>query len=104
MSNHDLLIIGAGLAGLRAAVEGVRQGLNVAVITKVHPVRSHSNAAQGGINAALTDRGDDWKDHAFSTIKASDYLADQDSVEILVNDSKIQIEFIENIDKIFICT
>ena len=83
MHKHDLLIIGAGLAGLRAAVEGVRQGLNVAVITKVHPVRSHSNAAQGGINAALTDRGDDWKDHALATIKGSDYLADQDAVEVM---------------------
>ena len=61
MFEHDLLIIGAGLAGLRAAVEGVRGGADVAVITKVHPVRSHSNAAQGGINAPLTDRGDDGK-------------------------------------------
>ena len=69
MSKHDLLIIGAGLAGLRAAVEGVRQGLNVAVITKVHPVRSHSNAAQGGINAALTDRGDDWRDTPSQQLK-----------------------------------
>ena len=47
MYEHDILIIGAGLAGLRAAVEGVRNGMNVAVISKVHPVRSHSNAAQG---------------------------------------------------------
>ena len=101
MSNHDLLIIGAGLAGLRAAVEGVRQGLNVAVITKVHPVRSHSNAAQGGINAALTDRGDDWKDHAFSTIKASDYLADQDAVEIMCREAGDALIELEHMGVIF---
>ena len=87
MSKHDLLIIGAGLAGLRAAVEGVRQGLNVAVITKVHPVRSHSNAAQGGINAPLTDRGDEWEGHAYDTIKGSDFLADQDAVEIMSSEA-----------------
>ena len=83
MYDHDLLIVGAGLAGLRCAVEAQRMGLKVAVITKVHPVRSHSNAAQGGINAPLTDRGDDWKGHALDTIKGSDYLADQDAVEIM---------------------
>ena len=58
---HDLIIIGSGLAGLRAAVEANTMGLNVAVVSKVHAVRSHSNAAQGGINAPLTDRGEDWK-------------------------------------------
>ena len=80
MYEHDILIIGAGLAGLRAAVEGVRNGLDVAVVSKVHPVRSHSNAAQGGINAPLTDRGDDWEGHSYDTIKGSDFLADQDAV------------------------
>ena len=101
MSKHDLLIIGAGLAGLRAAVEGVRQGLNVAVITKVHPVRSHSNAAQGGINAALTDRGDDWRDHALATIKGSDYLADQDAVEVMCREAGDAIIELENMGVIF---
>jgi len=101
MSKHDLLIIGAGLAGLRAAVEGVRQGLNVAVITKVHPVRSHSNAAQGGINAALTDRGDDWRDHALATIKGSDYLADQDAVEVMCREAGEAIIELENMGVIF---
>jgi succinate dehydrogenase / fumarate reductase flavoprotein subunit len=101
MYKHDLLIIGAGLAGLRAAVEGVRQGLNVAVITKVHPVRSHSNAAQGGINAALTDRGDDWKDHALATIKGSDYLADQDAVEVMCTEAGDAIIELENMGVIF---
>jgi len=101
MYKHDLLIIGAGLAGLRAAVEGVRQGLNVAVITKVHPVRSHSNAAQGGINAALTDRGDDWKDHALATIKGSDYLADQDAVEVMCKEAGEALIELENMGVIF---
>jgi len=101
MYKHDLLIIGAGLAGLRAAVEGVRQGLNVAVITKVHPVRSHSNAAQGGINAALGDRGDDWKDHALATIKGSDYLADQDAVEVMCKEAGEALIELENMGVIF---
>ena len=95
MFKHDVLIIGAGLAGLRAAVESTRLGLNVAAISKVHPVRSHSNAAQGGINAPLTDRGDDWEGHALDTIKGSDYLADQDAVEIMsteAGDAVIELE------------
>ena len=95
MYKHDVLIIGAGLAGLRAAVEATRLELDVAVISKVHPVRSHSNAAQGGINAPLTDRGDDWEGHALDTIKGSDYLADQDAVEIMsteAGDAVIELE------------
>ena len=68
----DVLVMGAGLAGLRAALAAHQTGATVAVITKVHPVRSHSNAAQGGINAALTDRGDKWEEHAFETVKGSD--------------------------------
>ncbi|GIS64558.1 MAG: hypothetical protein CM1200mP3_08060 [Chloroflexota bacterium] len=77
MYEHDVLIIGAGLAGMRAALSATESGVDVAVVSKVHPVRSHSNAAQGGINAALTDRGDDWRDHAYDTIKGSDFLGDQ---------------------------
>ena len=56
MSEHDVLIIGAGLAGMRAALSAKENGVDVAIVSKVHPVRSHSNAAQGGINAAITDR------------------------------------------------
>ncbi|MFL2764064.1 MAG: FAD-dependent oxidoreductase [Dehalococcoidia bacterium] len=95
MFEHDILIVGAGLAGLRAAVEGVKNGMNVAVVSKVHPVRSHSNAAQGGINAPLTDRGDDWEGHAYDTIKGSDFLADQDAVEVMskeAGDAVIELE------------
>jgi succinate dehydrogenase / fumarate reductase flavoprotein subunit len=83
MLEHDVLIVGAGLAGMRAAIAARTGGANAAIISKVHPVRSHSSAAQGGINAALTDRGDDWEDHAYDTIKGSDYLGDQDAIEVM---------------------
>ena len=101
MYEHDVLIIGAGLTGLRAAVEASRIGIDAAVITKVHPVRSHSNAAQGGINAALTDRGDDWEDHALATIKGSDYLADQDAVEIMCREAGDALIELEHLGVIF---
>jgi succinate dehydrogenase / fumarate reductase flavoprotein subunit len=82
---HEILVIGAGLSGLRVAIELAGKH-DVAVITKVHPLRSHSVAAQGGINAAL--RGDDsWESHAFDTVKGSDYLADQDAVEMLTKNA-----------------
>ena len=80
---HDVLIVGAGLAGMRAAIAARAGGADTAIISKVHPVRSHSNAAQGGINAALLDRGDDWEDHAYDTIKGSDFLGDQDAIEVM---------------------
>ena len=83
MLEHDVLVIGAGLAGMRAAIAANANGANTAIISKVHPVRSHSNAAQGGINAALLDRGDDWEDHAYDTIKGSDFLGDQDAIEVM---------------------
>jgi succinate dehydrogenase / fumarate reductase flavoprotein subunit len=83
MLEHDVLVIGAGLAGMRAAIAARANGANTAIISKVHPVRSHSNAAQGGINAALTDRGDEWEDHAYDTIKGSDFLGDQDAIEVM---------------------
>ncbi|OGP72052.1 MAG: fumarate reductase (quinol) flavoprotein subunit [Deltaproteobacteria bacterium RBG_16_50_11] len=85
--SHDILVVGGGLAGLRAAIEAKQAGCDVAVLSKVHPLRSHSVAAQGGINAALgnapTPVKDSWENHAFDTIKGSDYLADQDTVEVM---------------------
>ncbi len=81
--SHDILIIGAGLAGQMAALEAARDA-DTAIVSKVHPLRSHSCAAQGGINAPFGNAAaDDWKQHAFDTVKGSDYLADQDSVEVL---------------------
>ena len=83
MLEHDVLVVGGGLAGMRAAIAAHSRGANTALISKVYPVRSHSCAAQGGINAALTDRGDDWEEHAYETVKGSDYLGDQDAIEIM---------------------
>ena len=91
MYSHDVLIIGAGLAGMRAALSARQNGADVAVISKVHPVRSHSNAAQGGINAALEHAGDDWRDHAYDTVKGSDYLGDQDAIEIMCREAGSEV-------------
>ena len=101
MIDHDVLIIGAGLAGLRAALSAKEAGVDVAVVTKVHPVRSHSNDAQGGINAALTDRGDDWRDHAYDTIKGSDFLGDQDAIEVMCREAGDEVISMENMGAIF---
>ncbi len=87
MRKHQILVIGGGLAGLRAAIEAKERGLDVAVLSLVYPMRSHSVAAQGGINVALNNRreaGDDNPEkHSFDTVKGSDYLADQDAVEAM---------------------
>ena len=101
MLDHDVLIIGAGLAGMRAALAASANGADVAVVTKVHPVRSHSNAAQGGINAALTDRGDDWHDHALDTVKGSDYLGDQDAIEVMCREAGQEVIAMEHMGVIF---
>lgn len=86
MISHDILVVGGGLAGLAAALNS-DPDQSVAVVSKVHPLRSHSVAAQGGINAALGNnpdgKDDTWERHAFDTIKGSDYLADQDTAEVM---------------------
>ena len=101
MYEHDVLVIGAGLAGMRAAYTASQNGVDVAVVTKVYPVRSHSNAAQGGINAALGDRGDDWEDHAYDTVKGSDYLGDQDAIEVMCREAGDEVISMENMGVIF---
>lgn len=101
MHEHDVLVVGAGLAGMRAALAAKQAGVDVAVISKVTPVRSHSNAAQGGINAALTDRGDDWKEHAYETVKGSDYLGDQDAIEVLAQEAGRAVIELEHMGVIF---
>ena len=101
MFDFDVIVMGAGLAGMRAALAASQNGSKVAVITKVYPVRSHSNAAQGGINAALTDRGDSWEDHAFDTIKGSDYLADQDAVEVMAKEAGSEVINMEHMGAAF---
>ena len=88
--SHDVLIIGAGLAGQRAALAAAEAGASVAIVSKVHPVRSHSVAAAGGINAALNPE-DSWESHAFDTVKGSDYLGDQDAIEIMCREAPDEI-------------
>jgi len=97
---HDVLIIGAGLAGMRAGLAAQAEGADVAIISKVHPVRSHSNAAQGGINAALNPE-DSWESHAFDTVKGSDYLGDQDAIEIMAREAPNEILHLEHIGVTF---
>src|SRR5713226_309071 len=96
---HDLLIVGAGLAGMRAAV-AAPPDLDVAVISKVHPVRSHSVAAQGGINAALGEH-DSWEAHAFDTTKGGLYLGDQDAIETMCREAPDDILELERLGVIF---
>ena len=96
MPRHDVRVIGAGLAGQRAALAAAKTGVSVGIISKVHPVRSHSNAAQGGINAALNP-DDSWESHAFDTIKGSDYIADQDAVEIMCREAPEEIIHLEHL-------
>ena len=93
--SHDVLIIGAGLAGQRAALAAAQTGATVAIISKVHPVRSHSVAAAGGINAALNPE-DSWESHAFDTVKGSDYLGDQDAIEIMCREAPDEILWLEH--------
>ena len=100
MPDHDVLVIGAGLAGQRAALAAAEDGVSVGIISKVHPVRSHSNAAQGGINAALNP-DDSWESHAFDTVKGSDYLADQDAVEIMTQEAPKELLHLEHLGVTF---
>ncbi|MGZ4220435.1 MAG: FAD-dependent oxidoreductase [Solirubrobacteraceae bacterium] len=95
MPSHDVLIIGAGLAGQRAALAAAQSGASVAIVSKVHPVRSHSVAAAGGINAALNPE-DTWESHAFDTVKGSDYLGDQDAIEIMCREAPGEILWLEH--------
>ena len=95
MPAHDVLIIGAGLAGQRAALAAADAGASVAILSKVHPVRSHSVAAAGGINAALNPE-DTWESHAFDTVKGSDYLGDQDAIEIMCREAPDEILWLEH--------
>ena len=102
MIQHDVVVVGGGLAGMRAAVEAAEAGADVAIVSKMHPVRSHSGAAQGGINAALGNREDDSpENHAFDCVKGSDYLGDQDAIEAMTDDAPRQIVWLEHRGCIF---
>ncbi|QLD91142.1 FAD-binding protein [Natronomonas salina] len=95
MHEHDVIVVGAGGAGLRAAIAAHEAGADVAMVTKLHPVRSHTGAAEGGINAALRD-GDDWELHAYDTMKGSDYLGDAPAIETLAQDAPEEVVQLEH--------
>jgi len=100
MPAHDVLIIGAGLAGQRAALAAAQQGASVAIMSKVHPVRSHSVAAAGGINAAISV-DDDWRSHAYDTVKGSDFLGDQDAIEVMCSEAPQEVMELEHMGVTF---
>lgn len=98
MLQHDVLIVGSGLAGMRAALEvSSDPTLDVAILSKVHPLRSHSGAAQGGIAASLGNSAEDsWDLHMFDTVKGGDYLVDQDAAEVLTREGPENIFELEH--------
>jgi succinate dehydrogenase / fumarate reductase flavoprotein subunit len=105
MLEHDVIIIGGGLAGCRAALEIKRlnPSVDLGLVAKTHPIRSHSVAAQGGIASCLknVDPEDSWEAHAFDTVKGSDYLADQDAVEFLTKEAPEVIIELEQMGVLF---
>ena len=100
MPQHDVLILGAGLAGQRAATAAADAGATVAIMSKVHPVRSHSVAAAGGINAAVNP-ADDWRWHMYDTVKGSDFIGDQDAIEVMCSEAPGEIMHLEHIGVTF---
>jgi succinate dehydrogenase / fumarate reductase flavoprotein subunit len=99
---HDVVVVGAGCAGMRAAIEAYDAGADVALLSKIHPVRSHSGAAEGGINAALGNASeDDPEKHAFDTVKGSDYLGDQDAIQILCDEAPADVYQLERWGAVF---
>lgn len=99
IEKYDAVIVGAGLAGCAAARECQKAGLKTIVLTKLHPLRSHSGAAQGGINAALNE--EDTSLHEFDTVKGSDYLGDQDAIELMCKSAPETVRWIERMGAVF---
>ena len=105
--DYDVIIIGGGLTGLRAALQVTRAGISSAVVSKVHPLRSHSVAAQGGMNASLGNvsgpggTSDSWEQHASDTVKGSDYLADQDAVVRMCREAAATIFELEHMGTVW---
>ena len=100
MLRHDVVVVGAGLAGQRAALAAVEAGRDVAIVTKLHPLRSHSGAAQGGINAAVGAE-DSVDTHIYDTVKGSDYLGDQDAIEFFCREAGPTVVEMEHFGTIF---
>ncbi len=100
MLRHDVLVVGAGGAGMRAALAAAQAGVDVAILSKVHPLRSHTGAAEGGINAAFSEE-DSWENHAYDTIKGSDWLADQDAVEVLTREGPDAVYELDHMGAVF---
>ena len=95
--NYDAIVIGAGGAGLRATMGLAEKGYNVACISKLFPTRSHTVAAQGGINAALGNMTeDDWRWHFYDTVKGSDWLGDQDAIQYMCREAPKVVLELEN--------
>ena len=95
--SYDVVVVGAGGAGLRAALGLAEAGLSTACITKVFPTRSHTVAAQGGISAALANMGeDDWRWHMYDTVKGSDWLGDQDAIEFMCKEAPAAVIELEH--------
>ena len=105
--DYDVIIIGGGLTGLRAALQVSSAGLSCAVLSKVHPLRSHSVAAQGGMNAPLGNvpgedgSADSWEHHAYDTVKGSDYLADQDAVVLMCREAAATVFELEHMGTVW---
>ena len=95
MYEHDVIVVGAGGAGLRAAIAAHEEGADVALVTKLHPVRSHTGAAEGGINAALHEE-DSWELHAYDTMKGSDYLGDAPAIDTVAQDAPDEVIQLEH--------
>jgi succinate dehydrogenase / fumarate reductase, flavoprotein subunit len=96
-AKHDVLVVGAGCAGMRAAIAAFDAGADVAMVSKLHPTRSHSGAAEGGINAALGNAAEDSPEiHAYDTVKGSDYIGDQDAIEVFCEEAPGDIYQLEH--------
>jgi succinate dehydrogenase / fumarate reductase, flavoprotein subunit len=100
MQRHEVVVVGAGLAGQRAALAAIEAGREVAVVSKLHPLRSHSGAAQGGINAAV-GKEDSVETHIYDTVKGSDYLGDQDAIEFFCQEAGPTVVEMEHFGTIF---
>jgi len=100
MRQHDVVVVGAGLAGQRAALAALEAKCDVAIVSKLHPLRSHSGAAQGGINAAV-GKEDSVDTHIYDTVKGSDYLGDQDAIEFFCREAGPTVIEMEHFGTIF---